>query len=90
LYWKSIERKNNARQGCDARREPIKELIAILAGNLVVQVLSLLVVMRAKMPGAGSAAAPGIVVSLRENVRMLERHHSWSLAVRGSSNDDRS
>ncbi len=39
-----------------------KGLIAILGGNLVVQVFSLLVVIRTMTLGAGSAVAPGIVI----------------------------
>lgn len=37
-------------------------LIAVLGGNLVVQVLSLVVVVRTLMLGAGSAVAPGVVI----------------------------
>ncbi|MGB8400432.1 hypothetical protein [Bradyrhizobium sp.] len=36
--------------------------LAVLAGNLVVQILSLLVVVRTMLLGAGSAMAPGIVI----------------------------
>jgi hypothetical protein len=39
-------------------------LIAVLAGNLVVQVLSLLVVFRAMQLGAGAAVAPGVVIHI--------------------------
>jgi hypothetical protein len=39
-----------------------KGLIAILAGNLVVQILSLFVVLRTMKLGAGSAVAPGVVI----------------------------
>jgi hypothetical protein len=39
-----------------------KGLIAILAGNLVVQILSLFVVLRTMTLGAGSAVAPGVVI----------------------------
>jgi hypothetical protein len=35
---------------------------AVCAGNLVVQVLSLLVVLRTMQLGAGSAVAPGIAI----------------------------
>lgn len=41
-----------------------KGLIAILAGNLVVQVLSLIVVGRTMALGAGSAVAPGIIIHI--------------------------
>jgi len=34
----------------------------VLAGNLVVQILSLLVVLRTMQLGAGSAVAPGVVI----------------------------
>ena len=37
-------------------------LIAVLAGNLVVQVLSLVVVVRTMALGAGAAVAPGVVI----------------------------
>jgi hypothetical protein len=37
-------------------------LIAVLAGNLVVQVLSLGVVLRTMTLGAGAAVAPGVVI----------------------------
>jgi hypothetical protein len=37
-------------------------LIAILAGNLIVQILSLIVVVRTMTLGAGPAVAPGIVI----------------------------
>jgi hypothetical protein len=39
-----------------------KGLVAILAGNLVVQILSLLVVIRTMTLGAGSAVAPGVFI----------------------------
>jgi hypothetical protein len=39
-----------------------KGLTAILAGNLVVQVLSLFVVFRTMALGAGAAVAPGVVI----------------------------
>ncbi len=37
-------------------------LTAVMAGNLVVQVLSLLVVVRTMSLGAGAAVAPGVVI----------------------------
>jgi hypothetical protein len=37
-------------------------LVAVLTGNLVVQVLSLIVVLRTAALGAGAAAAPGVVI----------------------------
>lgn len=37
-------------------------LIAVLAGNLVVQVFSLVVVLKTMALGAGSAVAPGVVI----------------------------
>lgn len=45
-----------------ARRADKQGLIAILAGNFVVQMLSLGVVIRTMMLGAGVAVAPGIVI----------------------------
>ena len=39
-----------------------KGLFAVLAGNLVIQALSMFVVLHTMMLGAGSAVAPGIVV----------------------------
>jgi hypothetical protein len=39
-----------------------KGLVAILAGNLVVQILSLVVVIRTMTLGAGSAVVPGVVI----------------------------
>ena len=36
--------------------------MAVLAGNLVIQILSLLVVLRTMQLGAGSAVAPGVVI----------------------------
>lgn len=39
-----------------------KGLIAVLGGNLVVQVLSLIVVLRTMALGAGSAVAPAVVI----------------------------
>lgn len=45
-----------------ARNAERKGLIAVLTGNLVVQALSLSVVLRTMILGAGSAVAPGIVI----------------------------
>jgi len=45
-----------------ARNAERQGLIAVLAGNLVVQVLSLLVVFRTMQLGAGMAVAPGVVI----------------------------
>ena len=45
-----------------ARDAERKGLIAVLGGNLVVQVLSLFVVLRTMTLGAGSSAAPGAVI----------------------------
>ncbi|HLX17596.1 MAG TPA: hypothetical protein VKS24_20595 [Bradyrhizobium sp.] len=45
-----------------ARNADRQGLIAILGGNLVVQVLSLLVVLRTAQLGAGFAVAPGVVI----------------------------
>jgi hypothetical protein len=45
-----------------ARNADRQGLIAVCAGNLVVQVLSLLVVLRTMQLGAGSAVAPGIAI----------------------------
>jgi hypothetical protein len=45
-----------------ARNADRQGLIAVFAGNLVVQVLSLLVVLHTMQLGAGSAVAPGIVI----------------------------
>ncbi|HZP18083.1 MAG TPA: hypothetical protein VFB00_08970 [Terriglobales bacterium] len=44
-----------------ARSAEGRGLAAVLGGNLVVQVLSLLVVIRAMMLGAGAAVAPAIL-----------------------------
>lgn len=44
------------------RKAEKQGLTAILTGNLVVQILSLLVVIRTMTLGAGSAVAPGIVI----------------------------
>src|SRR5713226_1641420 len=45
-----------------ARSADRRGLIAVLAGNFIVQVLSLGVVLRTMTLGAGSAVAPGIVI----------------------------
>ncbi|HEY6951937.1 MAG TPA: hypothetical protein VI758_05990 [Bacteroidota bacterium] len=45
-----------------ARSAERKGLIAILGGNLVVQVLSLVVVLRTMSLGAGSAVVPGVII----------------------------
>jgi len=47
-----------------ARTADKRGLIAVLAGNLVVQLLSLLVVVRTMLLGAGAAAAPGVVIHI--------------------------
>lgn len=45
-----------------ARSADPRGLRAVLAGNLVVQVLSLGVVIRTMMLGAGAAVAPGVII----------------------------
>ena len=45
-----------------ARNAEKRGLIAVLGGNLVVQLLSLGVVLRTMQLGAGAAAVPGIVI----------------------------
>jgi hypothetical protein len=45
-----------------ARNADRRGLIAVLGGNLVVQILSLAVVVRTMTLGAGTAAAPGVVI----------------------------
>jgi hypothetical protein len=45
-----------------ARKAEKQGLIAVLAGNLVVQILSLGVVLRTLSLGAGTAVAPGVVI----------------------------
>ena len=45
-----------------ARNADRQGLIAVLTGNLVVQVLSLFVVIRTMQLGAGLAVAPGVVI----------------------------
>ena len=45
-----------------ARNAEKKGLMAVLVGNLVVQILSLAVVIRTMQLGAGSAVAPGVVI----------------------------
>jgi hypothetical protein len=47
-----------------ARNAERRGLIAVLAGNLVVQVLSLGVVIRTSLLGAGAAVAPGVVIHI--------------------------
>ncbi len=45
-----------------ARKAQGSGLVGVLLGNLVVQILSLLVVLRTMTLGAGTAVAPGIVI----------------------------
>ena len=45
-----------------ARNAERRGLVAVLAGNLVVQILSLAVVLRTMALGAGSAVAPAVVI----------------------------
>jgi len=45
-----------------ARGAEKRGVIAVLAGNLIVQLLSLLVVLRTMQLGAGSAVAPGVLI----------------------------
>lgn len=45
-----------------ARNAEKRGLVAVLAGNLVVQVLSLAVVLRTMALGAGAAVAPGVAI----------------------------
>ena len=45
-----------------ARHADRTGIIAVLLGNLVVQALSLLVVLRSMQLGAGAAGAPGVVI----------------------------
>ncbi len=45
-----------------ARHADKRGLIAVLGGNLVVQILSLVVVVRTMQLGAGAAVAPGVVI----------------------------
>ena len=45
-----------------ARGADRQGLIAVLTGNLVVQILSLFVVLRTMQLGAGMAVAPGVVI----------------------------
>jgi hypothetical protein len=45
-----------------ARDATGKGLLAVLAGNLVVQILSLYVVIHTMMLGAGAAVAPGVII----------------------------
>src|SRR5512140_3606909 len=45
-----------------ARSADRRGLVAVLAGNLVVQLLSLAVVLRTMVLGAGGAVAPGVLI----------------------------
>jgi hypothetical protein len=45
-----------------ARNAERQGLVAVMAGNLVVQILSLFVVLRTMQLGAGAAVAPGVVI----------------------------
>lgn len=45
-----------------ARASDRRGIVAVLAGNLVVQVLSLYVVVHTMQLGAGAAVAPGVVI----------------------------
>jgi hypothetical protein len=45
-----------------ARKAERAGLVAVMAGNLVVQVLSLIVVLRVMALGAGPRVAPGVVI----------------------------
>ncbi len=45
-----------------AREADHRGLVAVLSGNLVVQTLSLVVVLRTMALGAGAAVAPGVVI----------------------------
>jgi hypothetical protein len=45
-----------------ARDADRRGLIAVLGGNLVVQILSLVIVVRTMMLGAGTKVAPGIAI----------------------------
>lgn len=45
-----------------ARNADRQGVIAVLAGNLVVQILSLVIVIRTMMLGAGISVAPGVVI----------------------------
>ncbi len=47
-----------------ARNAERKGLIAVLGGNLAVQFLSLLVVFRTAMLGAGTAVVPGVIIHI--------------------------
>jgi len=47
-----------------ARNAERQGLVAVLGGNLVVQLLSLAVVVRTMMLGAGTAVAPGLVIHI--------------------------
>jgi hypothetical protein len=47
-----------------ARNATGQGLVAVLAGNLVVQILSLAVVIRTMTLGAGAAVAPGVVIHI--------------------------
>lgn len=58
-----------------ARSAERRGLVAVLAGNLVVQVLSLAVVLRTAALGAGAAVAPGVVIHV-----LLGLGFAWFLA----------
>ena len=45
-----------------ARNAEKKGLVAVLTGNLVVQVLSLIIVLKTTSLGAGAAVIPGIII----------------------------
>lgn len=45
-----------------ARKADYSGVVAVLTGNLVVQILSLMIVLRTMQLGAGSAVAPGVVI----------------------------
>ena len=47
-----------------ARSADQRGIVAVLAGNLIVQVLSLLVVVRTMSLGAGANVVPGVVIHL--------------------------
>ncbi|MDD8018946.1 MAG: hypothetical protein PHP42_11275 [Bacteroidota bacterium] len=47
-----------------ARNAERQGLIAVLTGNLVVQIISLLIVLRTMLLGAGLSVAPGIIIHI--------------------------
>jgi hypothetical protein len=47
-----------------SRDKDKRDLVAVLSGNLVVQMLSLVVVLRTMALGAGTAVAPGVVIHI--------------------------